>query len=308
MPTSPQRAGRRARRGGREPGLDDFIAARGNISPASVIVFIRSIPARPASGAGGCARARRAVAGRFADIGRGVEAEMERRKGRRIPMNIDGATAVIYSRARLSRPRLAAASSFCRARSVSWRTPGSRSQQGGRIKGPMPPGIPYTTPASLRATSRGVGEARAARNYLPVRPDWLARGARSPCARVADHRRPPSPVGPAGLALPVRGVPRRHPGKRPRVMARSTCRPRRCTAPTGPQRSGRSERRVRQRRRRDERRAGSLVRRVCAGIIGHVDLRPGAAVDGCWRTISTRRWRPLPGSSPPDHLGRRRQA
>jgi citrate synthase len=82
------------------------------------------------------------VAGRFADIGRGVEAEMERRKGRRIPMNIDGATAVIYSELGFSAPL--GRGLFILSRSVgilahAW----EQSQQGGRIKGPMPPGIPY---------------------------------------------------------------------------------------------------------------------------------------------------------------------
>src|SRR5215218_9833833 len=36
------------------------------------------------------------VSGRFADIAEAVEAAVERRKGKRIPLNIDGATAVIY--------------------------------------------------------------------------------------------------------------------------------------------------------------------------------------------------------------------
>lgn len=37
------------------------------------------------------------VDGRFADIGRCVESVLERQKGKKLPMNIDGATAVIYS-------------------------------------------------------------------------------------------------------------------------------------------------------------------------------------------------------------------
>ncbi|RVD35368.1 citryl-CoA lyase, partial [Mesorhizobium sp. M4A.F.Ca.ET.020.02.1.1] len=40
--------------------------------------------------------ARRVVSGRFADIAEAIEAEVARRKGKRIPLNIDGATAVIY--------------------------------------------------------------------------------------------------------------------------------------------------------------------------------------------------------------------
>ena len=37
------------------------------------------------------------VSGRFAAIGRAIEAELAAQKGRRIPMNIDGATAVVYA-------------------------------------------------------------------------------------------------------------------------------------------------------------------------------------------------------------------
>lgn len=37
------------------------------------------------------------VDGRFADVGRSVESVLERQKGKKLPMNIDGATAVIYS-------------------------------------------------------------------------------------------------------------------------------------------------------------------------------------------------------------------
>ncbi len=67
---------------------------------------------------------------------------MQRRKGRKIPMNIDGATAVIYSELGFS-PALGRGL-FILSRSVgilahAW----EQSQQGGRIKGPMPPGIPY---------------------------------------------------------------------------------------------------------------------------------------------------------------------
>jgi len=67
---------------------------------------------------------------------------MQRRKGRKIPMNIDGATAVIYSELGFS--AALGRGLFILSRSVgilahAW----EQSQQGGRIKGPMPPGIPY---------------------------------------------------------------------------------------------------------------------------------------------------------------------
>jgi len=78
------------------------------------------------------------VAGRFAAIARGVEDELAARKGgRSIPMNIDGATAVIY--AELGFPAPLARGLFCLSRSVgilahAWEQTG----QGGRNKGPMP--------------------------------------------------------------------------------------------------------------------------------------------------------------------------
>ena len=78
-----------------------------------------------------------AVSGRFAAIARNVEAELARRKGKRIPMNIDGATAVIY--AELGFPAPLARGLFCLSRSVgilahAW----EQTQQGGRNKGPIP--------------------------------------------------------------------------------------------------------------------------------------------------------------------------
>lgn len=78
------------------------------------------------------------VGGRFARIARGVEDELAARKGgKRIPMNIDGATAVIY--AELGFPAPLARGLFCLSRSVgilahAW----EQSQQGGRNKGPIP--------------------------------------------------------------------------------------------------------------------------------------------------------------------------
>lgn len=78
------------------------------------------------------------VGGRYASIARAVEDELAARKGgRRIPMNIDGATAVIY--AELGFPAPLARGLFCLSRSVgilahAW----EQSQQGGRNKGPIP--------------------------------------------------------------------------------------------------------------------------------------------------------------------------
>jgi len=88
------------------------------------------------------ARQKGVIAGRFADIGRAIENELQRRKGRKIPMNIDGATAVIYAELGFAPPL--GRGLFILSRSVgilahAW----EQSQQGGRIKGPMPPSIPY---------------------------------------------------------------------------------------------------------------------------------------------------------------------
>jgi citrate synthase len=78
------------------------------------------------------------VGGAFAAIGRAVEAALAAEKGKPVPMNIDGATAVIY--AELGFPAPLARGLFCLSRSVgilahAW----EQTQQGGRNKGPTPP-------------------------------------------------------------------------------------------------------------------------------------------------------------------------
>lgn len=90
------------------------------------------------------------VSGRYADIARLVEGTLaERKGGRRIPMNVDGATAVIY--AELGFPAPLARGLFCLSRSVgilahAW----EQSRQGGRNKGPMPRDLipTYTGPTA----------------------------------------------------------------------------------------------------------------------------------------------------------------
>lgn len=124
-------------------GLDAFIAARGKIISGFGHRFHPLDPRSPRLlSLVDAARTEGTVSGRFAEIGRGVEAEMAKRKGRQIPMNIDGATAVIYSELGFSAPL--GRGLFILSRSVgilahAW----EQSQQGGRIKGPMPPAIPY---------------------------------------------------------------------------------------------------------------------------------------------------------------------
>ncbi|AXO14964.1 citryl-CoA lyase [Thalassospira indica] len=77
------------------------------------------------------------VLGRYGEIASAIEAELLTRKGKRIPMNIDGATAVIYAELGFA-PELARGL-FCLSRSVgilahAW----EQTQQGGRNKGPIP--------------------------------------------------------------------------------------------------------------------------------------------------------------------------
>lgn len=78
------------------------------------------------------------VSGRFAEIGLAVESALaDRSRSGRVPMNIDGATAVIY--AELEFPAPLARGLFCLSRAVgilahAWEQRG----QGGRNKGPIP--------------------------------------------------------------------------------------------------------------------------------------------------------------------------
>jgi citrate synthase len=77
------------------------------------------------------------VEGHFGMIAREVEKMLEVRKGKKIPMNIDGATAVIYAELGFDAPL--ARGLFCLSRSVgilahAW----EQTQQGGRNKGPIP--------------------------------------------------------------------------------------------------------------------------------------------------------------------------
>lgn len=90
------------------------------------------------------------VSGEFARIGRQVEVVLEQEKGRHIPMNIDGATAVIYSELGFA-PELGRGI-FILSRSVgilahAW----EQMREGRRIKGPMPPSIPYAYTGPARA-------------------------------------------------------------------------------------------------------------------------------------------------------------
>lgn len=82
------------------------------------------------------------VSGSYARIARGVEHALQERTGKPLPMNIDGVTAAVYGELGFA-PALARGI-FILSRSVgilshAW----EQSQQGHRIKGPMPTTIPY---------------------------------------------------------------------------------------------------------------------------------------------------------------------
>jgi citrate synthase len=124
--------------------LDQFIARNGKIIPGfghrwhgtdpravRLVAIVRE------------AQQQGTVRGRFTTIATRVEEALGRKKGTRIPMNIDGITAAIYLE--LGFPAPLGRGLFILSRSVgilshAW----EQSQQGGRIKGPMPPSINYS--------------------------------------------------------------------------------------------------------------------------------------------------------------------
>jgi citrate synthase len=123
--------------------LDRFVAEHGKVIPGFGHRFhptdprsVRLLELIDAATAAGV------VSGRYARIATAVEEALERRTGKRIPMNIDGATAAIFCELGFAPPL--GRGLFILSRSVgilahAW----EQSQQGGRIKGPMPPSIPY---------------------------------------------------------------------------------------------------------------------------------------------------------------------
>lgn len=128
-----------------QAALDDWIDARGKIIPGFGHRFhTPTDPRAPrlmelvqeAVETGACD-------GTYLRIGTQVEKAIFQRKSRPIPMNIDGATAVIY--AELGFPPPLARGLFCLSRSVgilahAW----EQTQEGGRNKGPTPPKYRWT--------------------------------------------------------------------------------------------------------------------------------------------------------------------
>lgn len=99
------------------------------------------------------------VHGRFAEIGRAVEKAINAGKSTRIPMNVDGVTAVIYCE--LGLPPELGRGVFILARSVGILAHASEQMtQGGRIKGPMPKSIGYTYTGPARRSVSGRDDER----------------------------------------------------------------------------------------------------------------------------------------------------
>ena len=100
------------------------------------------------------AAAEGAVSGRFVAIAREVEAGIRRRTGKSIPMNIDGATAVVFAELGFEPPLGRGLFVLSRAVGIlahAW----EQMQQGGRNKGPMPREIPFTYSGPPRRSPDG---------------------------------------------------------------------------------------------------------------------------------------------------------
>ena len=119
-------------------GLDHQIAEHGKHIPGFGHRFHPTDPRAPRLlGLVADAAKEGVVSGVFGQIAQEVEKALEARKGKKIPMNIDGATAVIYAELGFDAPL--ARGLFCLSRSVgilahAW----EQTQQGGRNKGPIP--------------------------------------------------------------------------------------------------------------------------------------------------------------------------
>ena len=126
-----------------EQVLDAHVSAHGKIVPGFGHRFHPTDPRTPKLlQLVDNARREGVIDGLFARIGTAVEDSLARRTGKRIPMNIDGVTAVIFS-------ELGFAAELGRGLFILSRAVGilahawEQTKQGGRIKGPMPPAIPY---------------------------------------------------------------------------------------------------------------------------------------------------------------------
>ncbi|WP_305972553.1 MULTISPECIES: citryl-CoA lyase [unclassified Mameliella] len=125
--------------------LDDWRAAHGRYLPGFGHRFHKPVDPRAPRLLALVDQAAEAgvVAGAYAEIGRAIEGHLARERGKPVPMNIDGATAVIYAELGCSPPL--ARGFFGLSRSVgilahAW----EQRQQGGRNKGPTPPAFRWT--------------------------------------------------------------------------------------------------------------------------------------------------------------------
>ena len=111
------------------------------------------------------------VSGRFAAIGRAIEAQLAARNGRAIPMNIDGATGVVFAELGFPPP-------LCRGLFVLSRSVGALAhafeemQSGERNKGPIPRHLTwsYTGPPAARRAGRAVRRCAVSRFTSPMLP------------------------------------------------------------------------------------------------------------------------------------------
>jgi len=123
--------------------LDDWIYAHGKIIPGFGHRFHPVDPRTPRLlELADKAVADGTISGAFIAIGRGVEDWLQQEKKRSLPMNIDGVTAVIHGELGFN-PDLARGL-FILSRSVGILAHAyEQKQQGGRIKGPVPPSAGY---------------------------------------------------------------------------------------------------------------------------------------------------------------------
>ncbi len=126
-----------------EDVLEQFVFEHGKIIPGYGHRFHPIDPrasrmlalVRDAEAAGVCS-------GIHARAGELIEQSLRRRTGKRVPMNIDGATAIVYSELGFAPPL--GRGLFILSRSVGILAHAmEQTEQGGRIKGPMPTSIPY---------------------------------------------------------------------------------------------------------------------------------------------------------------------
>ncbi|MEO1562811.1 MAG: citryl-CoA lyase [Pseudomonadota bacterium] len=129
----------------KEDALDAWIAERGKIIPGFGHRFHNPVDPRAPRLMGLVAEAkdRGDITGAIGEVALWLEDILAARKGRALPMNIDGATAVIYGELGFEPPL--ARGLFVLSRSVgilahAW----EQKQQGGRNKGPTPPGYRWT--------------------------------------------------------------------------------------------------------------------------------------------------------------------